>query len=46
MNGSLHPPADVDRIYVHCSLSGCGLLGVENTVMSECYVHYEITTMC
>ena len=35
MNGGLHPSADVDRIYVHHSLDGCGLLGAGDSVMSE-----------
>ena len=38
MNGGLQPCADVDRIYVHQSLDGCGLLGAEDSVMSECPV--------
>jgi len=41
MNGGLHPRADVDRIYVHRSLGGRGLLSVEDTVMFERFALYH-----
>jgi len=40
MNGGLHPRADVDRMYVHRSMGGHGLLSVEDTVMSERFALY------
>jgi len=41
MNGGLHPQADEDRIYVHCSMGGRGLLSVEDTVISEHFAFYQ-----